>query len=508
MKSMKKWLSLLLAVLMVVGMMAMASCADEEEQPEDQEQTPGEDQTPDEVPEEPEEVRLPLDLPEETYGGKEIHFLSWSCGGQDQAGSSWIPWEEIDVPDYDGDPINKAIYDRNGTVEEKLNVTISTEYVSVDQGYVSTLRSNHTSGDDAYQVATSRSYEIKTIVLEGLMYNMYELDNLHTDMPWWNQDSVRSFTLGSTLYFAAPEMLLRDKGATACMYYNASVATDKNVEGLYEMVKAGEWTFEEFVSICEDVSASMDGDDIMNSHEDVWGATVSDDAVFFLFGGANLRFAHIDDDGYIEYDFGSEESIVFMQDIFDLVIYTDYCAHGKVVDLSGASQPMFKTDNALFTFEMVKSISLLRNMESDFGVLPVPKYDSYQEDYASLVWVHHDCVLGMPAVVKDADAVAAALEYMSYLSYYDIYPVFYDTVIMGKSTRDEQSKEMLEIVFKTRLFDPGQYWDNGEGASGVQGAYLRLAQTGESNIASIWAKHEKAVETGFGKLNDLIDEMS
>jgi hypothetical protein len=79
---------------------------------------------------------------------------------------------------------------------------------------------------------------------------------------------------------------------------------------------------------------------------------------------------------------------------------------------------------------------------------------------------------------------------------------------MGKSTRDEQSKEMLEIVFKTRLFDPGQYWDNGEGASGVQGAYLRLAQTGESNIASIWAKHEKAVETGFGKLNDLIDEMS
>ena len=505
MKSMKQWLSLVLAMLMVFGMMAMVSCADEQKQP-DEEQTPGDEQTPEE-PEEPEVVRLPLELPNTTYNGKEIHFLSWSCGGQDQAGMSWIPWEEIDVPDYDGDPINKAIYDRNGTVEEKLNVTISSEYISVDQGYVSTLRNNHTSGDDAYQVATCRSYEIKTMVLENLMYNMYELSELHTDMPWWNQDSVRSFTLGSTLYFAAPEMLLRDKGATAAMYYNATVATNKGVDGLYETVKNGDWTFEEYVSICEDVAASMDGDDMMNSANDVWGAHVSDDAVFFLFGGANMKFAHIDDDGYIAYDFGSEESILFMQDIFDLVIYTDYCAHDKVVDLSDSTTGIFKSDNALFEFEMVKSITRLRDMESDFGVLPVPKYDSYQENYASLVWVHHDCVLGLPAVVQDADAVAATLEYMSYLSYYDIYPVFYDTVIMGKSTRDEQSKEMLKIVFETRLFDPGQYWDNGEGATGVQGAYLRLAQTGNSNIASIWGQYEKAVETSFGKLNDLIDEL-
>jgi hypothetical protein len=292
------------------------------------------------------------------------------------------------------------------------------------------------------------------------------------------------------------------------MYYNANFATDKGIDNLYETVKAGEWTFEEFVSICEDVASSIDGDDMMNSAGDVWGASVSDDTVYFLFGGANMKFAHIDDDGYIAYDFGSEESILFMQDIFDQVIYSEHSAHGNVVDLSDAPEGgIFKSDNALFQFEMVKSISKWRDMESNFGVLPIPKYDTYQENYASLVWVHHDCVLGMPAVVQDADAVAATLEYMSYLSYYDIYPVFYDTVIMGKSTRDEQSKEMLKIVFETRLFDPGQYWDNGEGASGLQGAYLRLSKTGNNNIASIWTQYEKIIETNFGKLNDTIDNL-
>ncbi len=500
----KRILALLLAALMVVSMLTLASCADPEDPGKDNE-TPGGEQEGDDKDD---VVRLPLDLPDTTYGGEEVHFLSWSCGGQDAAGMSWIPWEEIDVANYDGDAINGAVYDRNGAVEEKYEVVITSEYISVDQGYNSTLRSNHNSGDDAFQVATQRSYEIKTLVLEGLMYNMFDLDNLHTDMPWWNQDSVRSFTLGTTLYFAAPEMLLRDKGATAAMYYNATVATDKGVTGLYETVQSGDWTFEEFISICEDVAADMDGSDLMDSHEDVWGASVSDDAVFFLFAGANMKFAHIDDDGYVAYDFGSEESILYMQDIFDDVIYSDYCAHGKVVDLSGAPQSIFKTDNALFTFEMVKSISNLRDMESDFGVLPVPKYDEDQKNYASLVWVHHDCVLGIPSIVKETEMVSVVLEHMSYLSYYDIYPIFYDTVIMGKSTRDEQSKEMLKIVFETRLFDPGQYWDNGEGATGVQAAYLRLAQTGENNIASIFEKFAPAIETNFGKLNELIDDMT
>lgn len=507
MRKAKKILAFLLAALMIVSALTLASCADSPAQNPNK-PTPGEDESGNNGDDDKNEIeRLPLNLPDTTYGGNEVHFLSWSAGNQTTAGQSWIPWEEIDVDMYDGDTINSAIYDRNGTVEEKFDVVISNEYLCVDQGYSSAVRTNHSSGEDAYQVITQRSYGIKALVLEGLMYNMYELSNIHTSMPWWNQDSVRSFTLGTTLYFAAPEMLLRDKGATAAMYYNATVATDKGVTGLYEMVKDGEWTMEEFVSISEEAATDMDGNDLMDSASDLWGAAVTDDTVFFLFAGANMKFAHIDDDGYINYDFGSDDSILYMQDIFDDVIYTDYCAHPSVHKLSMNAKKIFMNDNALFTFDMVKNVATLRNMESDFGVLPIPKYDSAQENYASLVWVHHDCVLGMPSVVADPEMVSVVLEYMSYLSYYDVYPVFYDTVIMGKSTRDEQSKEMLKIIFETRLFDPGQYWDNGEGATGIQEAYLRLAATGKKDIASIYATYATPIQNSFDKLNALIDDM-
>jgi hypothetical protein len=274
------------------------------------------------------------------------------------------------------------------------------------------------------------------------------------------------------------------------------------------MVQDGEWTFEEFISLSEKVAKDMNGDDAINSAEDVWGASVSDDTIFFLFAGSGMKFAHIDDEGYIDYDFGDRDSILLMQEIFDEVIYSEHCLHPKVVKdfVQPPNTSVFTSDKALFTFELVKSINLLRNMESDFGVLPIPKYDEYQKDYASLVWVHHDCVLGIPsAAAEDAEMISVVLEYMSYLSYYDIYPIFYDTVIMDKSPRDEQSKEMLAIVFKTRLFDPGQYWDNGEGASGIQNAYLRLPETGNDDIVSIFKNFEPTLIKNFGDFNDLID---
>ena len=145
-------------------------------------------------------------------------------------------------------------------------------------------------------------------------------------------------------------------------------------------------------------------------------------------------------------------------------------------------------------------------MESKYGILPIPKWDEYQENYASLVWMHHDSVLGIPALVKDKEMVSIVLEEMSYLSYYDVYPSFYDTVLLTKSTHDEESKRMLEIVFETRTYDPGQYWDD----SGIHGGdgYLCFHEKGKSDVASTWAAFKVPVEEMIEEFNEKIDELS
>ena len=80
---------------------------------------------------------------------------------------------------------------------------------------------------------------------------------------------------------------------------------------------------------------------------------------------------------------------------------------------SFSRHPNFESDKALFALDLVRRVVVMRNMKTDYGILPVPKYDEAQEDYASLVWMHHDCVLGIPASVTNTDVVSTVLEYMS-----------------------------------------------------------------------------------------------
>ena len=98
--------------------------------------------------------------------------------------------------------------------------------------------------------------------------------------------------------------------------------------------------------------------------------------------------------------------------------------------------------------------------------------------------------------------ISTVLEHMSYISYYDVYPIFYDTVILGKSARDEQSKQMLELVFKTRAVDPGMYLMVNE-----SWIFTVMHDNRVTNVASTWASISSMFESRLKEINDKIDEL-
>ena len=505
--NLRRVLALLLALMMVVSAFAMTACADET--PDNNGDDPA--GTPDDGDEkEPEEERLPIDyLPEKKYDGVTINILEWTVNDNLPGDAeNWVPWEEIDVDARDGDIIGEAIYDRNGQVEEKYGVTITKEYASINgsPSYDACIKNNHNGGEDLYQMVTLRTTNIYNYCMEGYMSNLFEMENLHTEMPWWSQDSVRSYTMGDALFFAAPEMLLRDKGATALMFYNHTVAANAQIDDLYQVAGDGDWTLEYMIELGEEVAADMDGDDKISSAEDMYGLHGGNrDIPYYLYAGAGMKFAVINDDGYLEMTF-DDDSILLWQEIFDDVMYSEYYYTYNVdKELIPENFSVFESDKALFSMGMVKSVVGLRDMESTYGVLPCPKYEEDQENYSSLVWMHHDSVLGIPASVTDVEATTVVLEYMSYLSYYEVYSDFYDTIILGRSARDEQSKEMLEVVFSTRVFDPGQYWLSAQIHSGP--GFLTIYESNKTNIASLWAGLESIAETTIEEFNQKVDEI-
>jgi hypothetical protein len=142
-------------------------------------------------------------------------------------------------------------------------------------------------------------------------------------------------------------------------------------------------------------------------------------------------------------------------------------------------------------------------MKQMYGILPHPLYSLDQEEYSSLVWEHHDSVLGIPAHVGNKEMCAVVLEALSWQSYYSVHPVFYDTILLNRAAKDAESKEMLQIIFATRSYDPGLYWD--PSALHGQEGLLRLSQKGTSDIAGMWAGFRDTVEKNMAEVNAWVD---
>lgn len=507
---MKKFLSLCLALLLIVtAALTLIACDDDPNENKDpSEKDPTTNQGSNE--------RIPLDyLPKEGFNNTTFNILSWTAGGQTDIGMRWVPWEEADVDSKDGDMLGSAVFDRNAWVEENFDVVITKEYCSVDSvngalPYSSVVRNDASVTGNAYQLYILRTVNIVDLVEEGLFADMNEYGQyLHTDEPWWVEDSVASFTLGSHLYVAASEMLLRDKGGTAALFFNQVLAADyTDLPNFFELAKNNEWTFEEMINACSIVSSSLDSDDLMNSAQDMWGCSGGDDPVYYLYNGFNFKFAHIDDGGYLSYDFGYDDnSITAMKTIFDEFIYADFYMNSMTVGKKflEEGQDIFVDGVSLFKSGMIKDTTTnLKEMKDLYGILPHPLYNLDQDNYSSLVWEHHDSILGIPKFATDKEMCAVILEAMSWESYYSVNPVFYDTILLSRAAKDSESKAMLEIILNTRSYDPGLYWDNASGLHGNEGL-LRLSKTGSSDIASLWAKYKEVINDNVDDVNAWID---
>ena len=75
-------------------------------------------------------------------------------------------------------------------------------------------------------------------------------------------------------------------------------------------------------------------------------------------------------------------------------------------------------------------------------------------------------------------------------------PAYYDTVLSQKFARDEDSIEMLDIIFDTRVSDLGILFDLG----GVYGKLKTMGEKGDTGLQSYAETVRPKVESAIEKL--------
>ena len=150
----------------------------------------------------------------------------------------------------------------------------------------------------------------------------------------------------------------------------------------------------------------------------------------------------------------SEKMIEVVNRLYDVAFETTGIVYGKEREPkeNEIASKLFIEDRSMFYFGQLQSAEYLRDMKSDYGVIPTPKLDEAQEQYYSYVFEVMR-FMALPYNCQKSDAVCAMLEEMAFEGYQNVSPVYYETVIKNKYTRDDVSSQMIDLVRDGMLTD-------------------------------------------------------
>lgn len=216
----------------------------------------------------------------------------------------------------------------------------------------------------------------------------------------------------------------------------------------------------------------------------------------------DLRMMDIDSDGNPYFCINLEKFADAVKKLYELnhettgvFPYVEISDNNEMTDLCN----YFSQDHHVFINNWIygTETAYLRNMQSDYGIIPYPKWDENQKTY--LTFQHDQIgVFGIPITSTRVEAAAAVIEAMSSESALGLKPIYYDVALKGKYLRDETSAEMIEIIHNNRAFDPA--WVYCLFIGDLAQTPRNLLLSGKSDFMSYYKKREKMYNRNLEKL--------
>ena len=490
----------LLALLMLVG--SFAACGENTEDPADSDAVTT-------APEETEpETELTDSLPDDlNYGGREITIISryregWTSG-------------EIAVKELISEPVNDAVYERNKAVEERLGVTIvSVEEKNDDPGVVVTkVATAVKAGTNEYDIMAAACYQAVNESLNGTFANLRNTEYLDFDKPWWSQGFNEVVEYHGAQYAVAGDMVLSLYRFAFVTIFNKYLFTEANQTYLYDYVADGTWTLDQQIALVP-LFHRDNGNATQDTEGDIYGLVTTDYiSVDPYWSSCMVDILQKNADG--DYELVFQSSKLF--DVCEKTIKLYYeCGdatynikHYGLDDEQNDIRDMFANGYAAMSTVRILELEAgsIRNMEQEFGVVPMPKYDEAQKEYRTLL---HDqfTVMCIPTTVTggDLDTVSAVMEAMASASYKTVRPAYYETTLRTKIAQDPQSAEMFDVIIDNVYIDAGIIYTNA--LSSFHDKFRQIMGSGKNTVTSQYKSVSRSAAKALEKMVQKLDKIT
>ncbi len=419
----------------------------------------------------------------EDFGGETLLFYSRKYNG------AWS--SDLIVKEEDGTIVNNAIYRRNANLSALYNCNFE-QIESGQRDCLNDFVNVISSGDSDVGAAYLGLSDAATAAQRGYLLDMTQLDNINLEGEWWTQSLNKAWSIGGAQYFATGVITTIDDQAIRTMFFNKDMIAEHKLKTIYELVDDNEWVYEKFFEYCE-IAKKDDGDGQVGL-TDTFGACAQGFGFVMTMGSGEMLVGKDAEDYPIIA--ATENATRFI----DVVSYLTEKISGNTALYQGEGttvRELFGNKQSLFYAEVLAEAQTMRaGYEVNFGIIPMPKYNSEQENYYQYSTGRNTTVICFPHTAKGdtLDMSTFLVEAMAIESITTVKPAYYDVCLKGRYVDDAESAYMLDIVTNYVATDFAEIFGWGGFHSTVQSAI-----TAGSPIASILKKNAVAAEKLMNK---------
>ena len=432
---------------------------------------------------------LPADL---RFDGQTFDIFTYQGGNlAETTGRNYF---NLAVHEENGDVLNDAGYRVTTEVEDRFGITLTCTESGDSGAAVSELRKLLMAGDSTYEFAMPFTLEnFMPLLSENLLYDISSLNYIDLTREYYVQSAVEMYTVADKVITITGSYAM-PAGLPLGYEFNKDIATELDVENMYDLVREGTWTHDKFMEIIRDTYRDVNGNG-KHDKDDIYGFHTYAVGLQYLYCSYDGTTVDSDGSGF-KFGFNTERAVRIMEKIIDLRMTEDA---GYFDDWN-----VFFGGNALFCFYLSGS-DALRDLDFEFGFLPVPKLDEDQEQYRIF---SSGGMMVVPSNIEDPDMTGAVIEALYATAHKYMPEAITDHYIEGKLLNSEDDIEMFRLLNsnEVREYDFARNYD----ASGttIQNFALinKLVTKKSTDIMSSWAAVESKVTTAFEELYQIVSE--
>lgn len=459
------------------------------------------------------ETKVESETTEYISPGKDWEGATFTIGAADyykQGGGVWKAQDYCEAyADATGDPLHDALFERNNMVEEDLNIELEVYSFSA-LGAIpgNELKQLVQAGETFIDMALLTGSSMPTVLSAGILQDMHNFPGIDFTHSWWDQASVETFEIMGKLYAATGDFCLSTAFSPITFFFSKTLVEDNNLGDLYAMVKEGTWTLDAMVGMAEAVSQDTNGNGSVDILEDTFGIMLESVSMNSAVYGGGVRLTEMDAEGKPVLSIDTERAASIVEKMQSFFFNDKTTLHnGRIKGYNNVFTelflPAFQANRGLFYDNQLLVALNLREMDADFGILPHPKADEAQSEYYGSVnnfWATFETI---PVTNGRADLTANVLEALGYYSQQLVTPTYVEKTIQGKTLRDEESAEMLDIILHTRVYDLASIYDWG----GINSMFNSFGDNNKLSFASTYTAKETAAKVAIEKTIDEIENM-